>query len=277
MCKTVRQQILGQFFPNCGAEGPAVRFLSRVESADELTAGFIFPHNNRGLGNTLHRLERIFNLTQFNAQTPDFYLEVVPAYIDDISILAPVGEVAGLVKVSFTKGNLVDDTLFRRKKKLNAYFEYLHSIGITRPEDITAESIHNYLITLTGLSQKTGAGIVLLLRQFFDAMYLSGIINIELSKHVPTMKLVRQDKIPETWTDDAIERLLAVVDRGNPIGKRDYAVLLIVIRLGLRDSDVRNLKFENIIWSSCYANFFITTTPAIRRKCRTNPSWTCGA
>ena len=40
------------------------------------------------------------------------------------------------------KRNLVEDTLFRRKKKLNSYFEYLHSVGITRPEDITIESIH---------------------------------------------------------------------------------------------------------------------------------------
>lgn len=90
--------------------------------------------------------------------------------------------------------NLVEDTLFRRKKKLNPYFEYLHSIGITRPEDITVEPIHNYLTTLTGLSQKTGAGLVLFLRQFFDAMYLAGIINVKLSEHVPTMKLVYQDK-----------------------------------------------------------------------------------
>lgn len=203
-----------------------------------------------GKASSIRKLSDLYHFGYFLGKPQKALVYITPAFIPSVSAYMDYCR----------KRNLVDDTLFRRKKKLNAYFEYLHSIGITRPEDITAESIHSYLITLTGLSQKTGAGIVLLLRQFFDAMYLSGIINVELFKHVPTMKLVRQDKIPETWTDDAIERLLAVVDRGNPIGKRDYAVLLIVIRLGLRDSDVRNLKFENIIWSKNRIEFVQSKT-----------------
>jgi integrase len=38
------------------------------------------------------------------------------------------------------------------------------------------------------------------------------------------------------------------VDRSNPIGKRDYAIILLIARLGLRSGDVVNLKFENINW-----------------------------
>lgn len=43
-------------------------------------------------------------------------------------------------------------------------------------------------------------------------------------------------------------KLLAAIDRGNPSGKRDYAIVLLVARLGIRIGDVNNLKFENIDW-----------------------------
>ena len=43
-------------------------------------------------------------------------------------------------------------------------------------------------------------------------------------------------------------KLLSLVDRSNPIGKRNYAILLMVTRLGLRSGDVSNLQFKNIDW-----------------------------
>jgi len=43
-------------------------------------------------------------------------------------------------------------------------------------------------------------------------------------------------------------KLLASIDRDNPVGKRDYAIMLLIAHLGLRSSDVVNLRFENINW-----------------------------
>lgn len=227
----------------------ATSYLKEKYNYPDLTQAAHSPRVN-GRASSIRKLSDLYHFGYFLGKPQKDLVYITPAFTPGV-----------LAYMDYCrKRNLVEDTLFRRKKKLNSYFEYLHSVGITRPEDITIESIHNYLITLTGLSQKTGAGIVLLLRQFFDAIYFAGIINVKLSEHVPTMKLIRQDKIPEIWTDDAIERLLAVVDRGNPLGKRDYAILLIVIRLGLRDSDVRNLRFENIIWSKNRIEFVQSKT-----------------
>lgn len=50
-------------------------------------------------------------------------------------------------------------------------------------------------------------------------------------------------------------KLLSVIDRGNPTGKRDYAMLLIVARLGIRIGDLCNLKFSNIDWSNQRIDF----------------------
>ena len=46
-------------------------------------------------------------------------------------------------------------------------------------------------------------------------------------------------------------RILDAVDRGNPCGKRDYAIILLVARLGLRSIDVKRLEFSDFDWPGC--------------------------
>jgi integrase len=45
-----------------------------------------------------------------------------------------------------------------------------------------------------------------------------------------------------------VEKLIASVERSSSVGKRDYAIILLAARLGLRSSDIANLKFDNILW-----------------------------
>jgi len=45
-------------------------------------------------------------------------------------------------------------------------------------------------------------------------------------------------------------RLLKLVDRKNPIGKRDYAILLIAAKLGLRTSEVKDLQLKDLNWEA---------------------------
>jgi integrase/recombinase XerD len=107
---------------------------------------------------------------------------------------------------------------------------------------------------------KTAEGITFVLRHYLRAAYDARIITCNLSSAVPKLHFPKQDIIPIVWDDNNISRLLAAVDRGSPMGKRDYAVLQIVIKLGLRDGDVRNLKFENIKWSSNRIEFIQAKT-----------------
>lgn len=67
----------------------------------------------------------------------------------------------------------------------------------------------------------------------------------DLSGTVPHIYYDKTARIPTSYSASEVEKLLASVDHGNPGGKRDYAILLIIVRLGIRSSDIRNLKFEN--------------------------------
>ena len=45
-----------------------------------------------------------------------------------------------------------------------------------------------------------------------------------------------------------MSKILAAIDRGNPCGKRDYAMILLITRLGLRGIDVKRLEFADLDW-----------------------------
>ena len=65
---------------------------------------------------------------------------------------------------------------------------------------------------------------------------------------LPKVRILRDAFIPSVWKDGDVRKLLNSIDRKNPIGKRDYAIILIVARLGLRVSDIRSLKMADLNW-----------------------------
>lgn len=62
------------------------------------------------------------------------------------------------------------------------------------------------------------------------------------------IRYVRAEKIPSVYTQEEVEGILAAIDRAHPQGKRDYAMVLLAARYGLRISDIIGLRFNNIDW-----------------------------
>jgi integrase len=58
----------------------------------------------------------------------------------------------------------------------------------------------------------------------------------------------RQARVPSVWDPGDVARILEAIDRSNPCGKRDYAIILLVTRLGLRGVDVNGLEFADFDW-----------------------------
>jgi site-specific recombinase XerD len=57
-----------------------------------------------------------------------------------------------------------------------------------------------------------------------------------------------ENKIPSVYTVEEVEKIIACIDRSHPQGKRDYAMILLAARYGLRASDIISLRFANIDW-----------------------------
>ena len=63
------------------------------------------------------------------------------------------------------------------------------------------------------------------------------------------MRIMRNAFIPHAWKTDDVKKLLASIDRDSAKGKRDFAILLMITHLGLRVSDIRNMKLSSLNWN----------------------------
>jgi integrase/recombinase XerD len=71
---------------------------------------------------------------------------------------------------------------------------------------------------------------------------------------------MRNAFIPHSWRKEDVIKLLNSIDREDPKGKRDYAIILMVVRLGLRASDIRSLNIANINWQRKNINLTMKKT-----------------
>lgn len=115
-------------------------------------------------------------------------------------------------------------------------------------EQIQPQYLSEFIISLWRFSTKTTSRIVSDLRQFFKYLFLRDLITRDISKSLPTVHVARNSKIPSVWDKELVVKLLSAVDRGSPRGKRDYAILLLACRLGLRVGDIRDLTLDQIDW-----------------------------
>jgi site-specific recombinase XerD len=88
------------------------------------------------------------------------------------------------------------------------------------------------------------------LRSFFRFLVQEGETGTDLSVAVPRVSCRSQGAPIKYISDTEVEQILASCDRGSPAGRRDYAVLLLLARLGLRAGEVAGLELEDIDWRS---------------------------
>lgn len=88
------------------------------------------------------------------------------------------------------------------------------------------------------------------LRSFLDFLYLEGQLTSPLRAAVPTVASWRHSDLPGFLEPEQVERLLRRCDQTNIGGRRDYAILLLLARLGLRAHEVRHLTLDDIQWAS---------------------------
>jgi integrase/recombinase XerD len=87
------------------------------------------------------------------------------------------------------------------------------------------------------------------LRSFLQYIRYRGDITLNLAAAVPTVASWSMTSIPRAIPSDAARQLLASIDRRTPMGRRDYAILLLLAKLGLRADEVVRLNLEDINWN----------------------------
>jgi site-specific recombinase XerD len=86
------------------------------------------------------------------------------------------------------------------------------------------------------------------LRSFLRFARYRGDIEKDLAAGIPTVANWKQSTLPRALPPEQVEQVLASIDRKTAIGRRDYAILLILARLGLRAGEIRTLTLEDLDW-----------------------------
>ena len=87
------------------------------------------------------------------------------------------------------------------------------------------------------------------LRSFLKYARYRGEVVLDLAAAVPIVANWSMPSIPRAISADQVHRLLVSIDRRTAIGRRDYAILLLLARLGLRSSEVAFLELDDIDWN----------------------------
>lgn len=150
---------------------------------------------------------------------------------------------------------LCDKTLRSYSYYLYRFQTYLHQSGIYSPEALSPLILIKYVSVL--LPDAAGAKHLALsiIRNFLSYLYRIGRTGKDLSLVVPRHNFKKQAKLPSVYTREEVSIILDSIDRSTGTGKRDYAIIMLAVRLGLRASDISGLEFEHLLWSQNTISF----------------------
>lgn len=141
-------------------------------------------------------------------------------------------------------GRIKESTMRNHRRILVTASLFFENHGIKGIQFVNTEIINLYLKTFAGYSQSYLSSVLRTLNCFFAFSRKQGFLTSPIV--FPSVSVYKDRKIPEYYSPEEISQILSAVDRGNPLGKRNYAMILLGVRYGLRISDIRTLKLTNV-------------------------------
>jgi site-specific recombinase XerD len=131
---------------------------------------------------------------------------------------------------------------------LERFFVMLAEDGIYEVCSVTPAHIRGYISSLRCFRRATIATEASALRGFLRYLHQQGQIEAELVYAVEVPQIFQYQRPPMVLEEGTVDQVLTSVDRSTALGKRDYAMLVLAARCGLRPADIRALSFDHIEW-----------------------------
>ena len=139
-------------------------------------------------------------------------------------------------------------TIEEYKHRFQNFLSHLEDNGVHDVCLISQQLLMNYANQLGFCTPYVRHRTLSIIKAYLRYLYDEGLTETDCSRMVPKDKFVKQPKLPSTYTKEEVQALITSIERSSPKGRRDYAMVLITARLGLRATDVCCLTFENIRW-----------------------------
>lgn len=144
---------------------------------------------------------------------------------------------------------LSEATLVQYRHCLQLLQDYLRKLG--RPLLPTlSPAVITAFITKSGdiRNERSVQSICSILKSFFRYLYAEGLMVCNMAKTIESPRRYRFSNLPRSITWHEVEQMLLKVDRRSTVGKRDYAILLLLVTYGLRSREVAALSLDDIDW-----------------------------
>lgn len=133
--------------------------------------------------------------------------------------------------------------------RARAFLDYRAGRGWLDLGSLTAADVTGFIAGwFPRLSKATARSTVTALRSLLSFLHATGVVTRPLASVVPTVASWKMTGLPIGLTPVQVQTLLDACDQSTPVGRRDFAILTLLARLGLRAGEVAGLRLEDIDW-----------------------------
>lgn len=212
-----------------------------------------YTHNSKSRDQQLMRSKKI--LDDFNTYKNFIKKRVVPNNQKD-SISEEFKDIIDIYKkyCCNERYNSIN-TINIKEKYITNILSYMQTIGLTKITDLNENVILNFITKGSECGNRSKSRYFYILRDFLIYLYDNNILNYNYSSLIPSCRSKGREKIPTYIKVDKIKEVLENIPKTRKIEKRDYAIILMAAELGIRISDILNLKLDDIDWKNKEINF----------------------
>jgi len=165
------------------------------------------------------------------------------------SKVEPFQELApGLFDYMRNERGIKESTLRHYRSNLYAFERYLQKIGLKELRNLSPVILSGFVTGSSGLCKDSLGIRCTAVRILVRYLYREQIIANDLSGALDSPRNYRLSSIPRSITWDEVNRMLEAVDRRTPVGKRDHAILLLLVTYGLRAREIAAMTLDDIDW-----------------------------
>jgi len=135
-------------------------------------------------------------------------------------------------------------TIENHRRKLSYFITHLSLRSVGHISDIGEDDVLSFISSAQNCKDEYLNTIRLFCRFLYEQKYIDTDVVYVIGRNNYSIR----EKLPSVYNAEEIGLIENTVEQSSAVGKRDYAMLLLTTRLGLRSSDIAGLAFENLDW-----------------------------
>ena len=147
-----------------------------------------------------------------------------------------------------------NNSIIIKKRYLINLLSYFYKNGLNELDNFSKTFVVDFINKTIDKGNVSKRRNFYVLKDFLNYLFIEEIILEDLSCYIPKIKKSRKRKLPTYLKTENIEQLLESIPKERKIDIRNYTIILIAARLGLRISDILNIKLKDIDWKNYKLN-----------------------